>query len=166
MYNLPNAPIFAHIELNMQGEKTTRFVENFQRMAMIQHKFDHGEERKIIAFAKGQELLQAASQAGATLVGGPELVKDLQSGDIVASEYQYMVAHPNILPDLVPVRGLLKRKFPNPKNGSLGVDLAAMVQKFMNGIQYTATKDENQQNFGLVHTIIGTVLTLHLRKMI
>jgi len=53
MYNVPNAPLNVEIELNMQGEKATRFVDNFQRMAMIPHKFDHGEDRKIIVFTKG-----------------------------------------------------------------------------------------------------------------
>lgn len=53
MYNIPNAPLTVEIELNMQGEKATRFVDNFQRVAMIPHKFEHGEERKIIVFTKG-----------------------------------------------------------------------------------------------------------------
>lgn len=53
MYNEPNAPLIAHIELNMKGEKSTRFVDNFQRMAMMPHKFDHGEERRILVFTKG-----------------------------------------------------------------------------------------------------------------
>ena len=157
MYNVPNAPLHAHIELNMQAEKITRFVDNFHRMALIPHKFDHGEERTVLAFAKGQENLKAASEAGATLVGGSELVKDIQNGDLLLNDYQYVVAHPNILPDLVPLRGLMKRKFPNPKNGTLGTNLNELVQRFYNGIQYGVTKDENQQNFGLISTIIGTV---------
>lgn len=53
MYNLPNSPIIVHIELNMKGEKATRFVDNFQRVAMMPHKFDHGEERRILVFTKG-----------------------------------------------------------------------------------------------------------------
>jgi len=53
MYNEPNAPLNVEIELNMVAEKKTRFVDNFQRMAMVPHKFDHGEDRKIIVFTKG-----------------------------------------------------------------------------------------------------------------
>lgn len=157
MYNVPNAPLIAHIELNMQAEKSTRFVDNFQRMALISHKFDHGEQRTILAFAKGQEHLKAASEAGAALVGGPELVKEIQSGEINLQDYQYIVAHANVLADLVPIRGLMRKKFPNPKNGTLGSDLAEIVQKFCNGIQYSATKDENQPDFGLITATIGTV---------
>lgn len=53
MYNEPNAPLNVTIELNMQGEKMTRFVDKFTRMAMIPHEFDHGEERNILVLAKG-----------------------------------------------------------------------------------------------------------------
>jgi large subunit ribosomal protein L1 len=157
MYNVPNAPLVAHVELNMKGEKATRFVENFFRMAPVQNKFDHGEERTILVFTKGQENLEIARNAGATHVGGPELVKDIQNGDLQLADYQYVVAHPNVLPDLVPIRGLMKKKFPNPKNGSLGANLEELVTRFMNGIQYSAMKDEHQNDFGLISTIIGTL---------
>lgn len=53
-YDFPNAPVNITIELNMQGEKPTKFVSNFHKMAMIEHPFDHGEDRKIIALAKGE----------------------------------------------------------------------------------------------------------------
>lgn len=54
MYGRPDAQLNVQIELNMQGEKITRFIDNFQRMAMIQHKFDHGEERQIMVLSKGE----------------------------------------------------------------------------------------------------------------
>lgn len=158
MYNVPNAPLTVEIELNMQGEKATRFLDNFQKMAMIPHKFDHGEERTILVFAKGQDILTEASEAGATLVGGTEILKDIQNGDLSLNEYQYCIAHSNILPELVSLRGLMKKKFPNPKSGTLGTNISEMVKTFVNGIQYSAIKDENQKNFGVIKTSVGTVL--------
>jgi large subunit ribosomal protein L1 len=157
MYNMPNAPLFAEIELNMQGEKITRFVENFHRMAPIANKFDHGEDRTILAFAKDQESIEIAKKAGASLVGDAGLIKSIQNGDLSLNDYPYIVAHSNILPELVHVRGLMKRRFPNPKNGTLGTDLAEMIQKFLNGITYSVVKDENQQNFAIVTTQFGTL---------
>lgn len=157
MYNIPNAPLIAYIELNMQGEKATKFVDNFHRIAAVENKFNHGEERTILALVKGQEDLVIARNAGATHVGGPELVKQIQNGDLLLTDYQYVVAHPNILPDLVPVRGLLKKKFPNPKSGTLGSNIEEMVQKFVNGIQYSAQRDEHQKDFGIVSTRIGSL---------
>lgn len=157
MYNVPNAPLIAHIELNMKGEKGTKMVDSFYRMAPIAHRFDHGEERTILVIAKGQENHEMARNAGATLIGGPEIVKDIQNGDLLLSDYQFIIAHPNVLPDLVPVRGLMKKKFPNPKLGTLGANLEELILKFMSGIQYSAIKDENQNDFGLINTAFGTL---------
>ena len=157
MYNVPNAPLIAHIELNMKGEKGTKMVDNFSRMAPVKHSFNHGEERTILVLAKGQENIEIARKAGAALAGGPELVKEIQNGDLSLGDYQYVIAHPNVLPDLVQIRGLMKKKFPNPKSGTLGANLEELIQKFMNGIQYSAVKDEHQNDFGLISTAIGTV---------
>ncbi|XP_013116416.2 large ribosomal subunit protein uL1m [Stomoxys calcitrans] len=157
MYNEPNAPLIAHVEMNMKGEKATRFVDNFQRMAMMPHKFDHGEERRILVFTKGNDEIAEARQAGATLVGGVELIKDITNGELLLTDYQYVIAHPNILPELVALRGLMKRKFPNPKSETLGTNLAEMIQRFADGVSYMANKDEHQQDFGLITTTIGTL---------
>ncbi|XP_050089664.1 50S ribosomal protein L1 [Anopheles aquasalis] len=158
IYNLPNAPLFAHVELNMQAEKVTRFVDNFQRMVPIEHRFEHGENRNIIVFAKGQEPLQEAKEAGASLVGGLELIKEIQNGDLQLSEYPFVLAHPNILPDLVAIRGLLKKnKFPNPRSGTLGVNLAEMINRYAHGISYSAAKDEQQKDYGTIVACIGTL---------
>uniref|UniRef100_T1PFZ0 Ribosomal protein L1p/L10e n=1 Tax=Musca domestica TaxID=7370 RepID=T1PFZ0_MUSDO len=141
----------------MKAEKSTRFVDNFQRMAMMPHKFDHGEERKILVFTKGNDEITEARQAGATLVGGVELIKDITNGELLLTDYQYVIAHPNILPELVALRGLMKRKFPNPKSETLGTNLSEMIRRFADGISYQAFKDEHQQDFGLITTTIGTL---------
>lgn len=90
-------------------------------------------------------------------MGGVELIKDITAGELLLSDYQFIIAHPNILPELVALRGLMKRKFPNPKSETLGVNLAEMVVKFSNGISYSTTKDEYQQNFGLIKANVGTL---------
>lgn len=102
-----------------------------------------------------QEFHQEAQTAGATMYGGSELIKDVQSGDLNLKEYDYILAHPNILPELVTLRGLLKKRFPSPKTGTLGVNISEMVNKFKNGIQYSAEADNHQEDFGLVTTSIG-----------
>lgn len=157
MYNLPNAPIFAHIELNMQGEKSTKFVETFHRMAPIVHKFEHGEERSILVFTKGLENIEEAKKAGAALAGDINLIKSIQNGDLSLNDYQYYIAHQNMLADLVHIRGLMKRKFPSPRLGTLGTDVVGMINKFMNGITYSVVKDENQKDFALTTVQFGTL---------
>ncbi|XP_059610555.1 large ribosomal subunit protein uL1 [Phlebotomus argentipes] len=157
MYNVPNAPLTVHIELNMVAEKSTRFLENFHRIVKIDHSFDQGANRQILVFTKTREDAKQAMEAGADHAGGSELIKDVQNGEIQLSDYNYVLAHPEILPELVTLRGLMKKKFPNPKSGSLGVDIPAMVQHFKNGIEYSAKRDENQLDFALITSTIGTI---------
>lgn len=61
------------------------------------------------------------------------------------------------MPELVALRGLMKRKFPNPKSETLGTNLSEMIRRFADGISYQAFKDEHQQDFGLITTTIGTL---------
>lgn len=132
-------------------------MDNFTKLVSIPHKFDHGEERSVVAFTKDADLQLAAKNTGATLAGGVELIKEIQNGNILMQDIQYCIAHPNILPELVPLRGLLKKKFPNPKNGTLDQDVVGAVERFLNGITCSAAKDEYEKDFGLIEVIIGTV---------
>ncbi|KAK9876403.1 hypothetical protein WA026_012714 [Henosepilachna vigintioctopunctata] len=155
IYNQPQAPVKALIELYMQGEKKTKFIENFNRICAVQHKFDHGEERKIIAFAKDIDSQQLAIRAGAQLTGGVELIKEIQNGKVSLQDFQFVIAHPDILHELSTLRGLMKKKFPNPKSGTLDIHLDEVVNRYLNGINYTAVKDEYEKDFGIIETIIG-----------
>lgn len=99
-------------------------------------------------------------------MGGIELIKDVTNGELLLTDYQYVIAHPNILPELVALRGLMKRKFPNPKAETLGANLTEMIRRFSDGISYSAAKDEHQQDFGLITASIGTIDmdVLHLEE--
>lgn len=98
--------------------------------------------------------------AGAKLTGGLELIKNIQSGQILLQDYNYYIAHTDILTELVSLRGLMKRKFPNPKMGTLDVDMKATVERILYGINYTAIKDEYEKDFGEIKTVIGKVRNL------
>lgn len=132
-------------------------MDNFHRIVAIPHKIDHGEERSIIVFTKLPEQQKEATEAGAQLAGGVELIKSIQNGDVNLLDFQHIIAHPNILPELAPLRGLMKKKFPSPNHGTLSVDMAATTLKFLNGISYSARKDEFEKDFGVAETVIGTV---------
>ncbi|KRT84201.1 ribosomal protein, partial [Oryctes borbonicus] len=157
MYNQPNAPFHLIVELNMAGEKKNKFLDNFSNIAAVPYRFDHGEDRTIVAFTKDSNTFDDIKQAGAELVGGAELVKQFQSGTLSVHDFPFILAHPNILPELVVLRGLMKRRFPNIRNGTLEVDLAEAVDKYKTGVQYTATKDEFEKDFGYMEVVIGTL---------
>lgn len=111
----------------------------------------------LTVFSTFKELLREAREAGAALVGGVDVIGNIQSGDVKIADYQFVLAHPNIMPDMVAVRGLMRRKFPNPKNNTLGVNLAEMVKQFLNGIQYSAVIDDYQKTYGEINAAFGTV---------
>ncbi|XP_026333549.1 uncharacterized protein LOC113240453 [Hyposmocoma kahamanoa] len=155
MYNVPDALVFAEIHLNMAAVKKNRYLDNFARLTLLPHFFPRDEERSILAFCKGQDLIREAIDAGATTAGGTEVVKKIQEGEIKLSDYDYIIAHPSVITDLVPIRGLLKRRFPTVRNGTLDPNLGDLVKKFAAGVQYKVMKDENQESLGTVSIPVG-----------
>lgn len=52
MWNAQDSPLNMSVEMNMIGEKATRLVNGFQRLVVIKHPFNHGQERSVLVFAK------------------------------------------------------------------------------------------------------------------
>ncbi|XP_041989016.1 50S ribosomal protein L1 [Aricia agestis] len=155
MYNVPDAFVNLRIEFNMEAVKKNRYLESFVKLTLLPHMFPREEERTILAFCKGPELIKQVAEAGATKVGSTELIKKIQEGEVKFGDYDYVIAHPNILTELVPIRGLMKRRFPNVRSGTLDPDICGLVKKFAAGVQFRVTKDENQPNFGTVEVPVG-----------
>lgn len=53
-------------------------MEKFSRSVNMPHIFDHGEKRNVIAFAKTEEIKNLALNAGAEVVGGKEIITQIQ----------------------------------------------------------------------------------------
>lgn len=155
MYNQPDAYVYAQIEFNMAAAKKNRYMDSFTRLSILPHPFPREEERTVLAFCKGPEMSKEVLEAGATTAGGAELIKKIQDGQLKIFEYDYVIAHPNIITELVPIRGLMKKKFPTIKTGTLDTDLKALVKKFAGGTQYRVVRDEKQDNFGSVQVAVG-----------
>lgn len=155
IYNKPDALVNLYIELDMRTAKPTKFVEKFRRMAMLPHAFQQEVDRSILAFCKTAEQKKEALEAGATLVGGTDVIRDVEKGNVMLPDFDFVVAHPSILPEMVTIKGLLRKKFPNPGAGTLGMDVAELVRKFKNGVQYAAVRDEKELDYGWIDTPFG-----------
>uniref|UniRef100_A0A1B6CAE8 39S ribosomal protein L1, mitochondrial n=1 Tax=Clastoptera arizonana TaxID=38151 RepID=A0A1B6CAE8_9HEMI len=155
IYNLSDSYVNLYIELDMSTNRPTKFADKFRGMALLPYGFDTSTNRSILVFCKTPEQKLAAQDAGATLVGGTEIIKDIEKGRIVLPDFQFVIAHPSILPEMITIRGLLKRKFPNTTQGTLGLDIGDMVTKFKNGVDYNALKDVNFPDYGWIDTVIG-----------
>lgn len=157
MYNKPNAIVNAFIQLNMRREKKNRFVDKFTRIVDTPHIFEYNNKRTVLAFSQNLEEQEEARNAGADYSGGIELIKKIQNGTFQFKEYDFVVAHANILSDLLLVRGLLKKKFPNMRIGNLGTDMNKLVTKFKNGIGYAAIPHKTFKEYGEINVAFGSL---------
>lgn len=55
-----------------------RYLDSFTRLSLLPNIFPRDEERTILAFCKTSELIKEASDAGATVAGGTDLIKKIQ----------------------------------------------------------------------------------------
>ena len=80
-----------------------------------------------MVFSKENRNFEIAMENGAILIGGLNLIKNIQKGDVGLHEFKFILAHPNILTEVAVSRVL--------KDGTLGVNIKSMVDKFSNGIE-------------------------------
>jgi len=107
-----------------------------------------GKDVKIVVFAQGDKLREA-EQAGADVVGGEDLAKRIEEG---FDDFDVAIA----TPDMMSVVGRLGRvlgpagKMPNPKVGTVTMDLAKAVQESKAGkVEYRTDRS------AIVHLVIG-----------
>jgi large subunit ribosomal protein L1 len=107
-----------------------------------------GKEVKIAVFAQGDKAREA-EEAGADIVGGEDLAKQIQEG---FDDFDVAIA----TPDMMPIVGRLGRilgpagKMPNPKVGTVTVDVAKAVSESKAGkVEYRTDRT------AIVHLVIG-----------
>ena len=107
-----------------------------------------GKDVKIIVFAQGEKVREA-EQAGADVVGGEDLAKRIEDG---FDDFDVAIA----TPDMMSVVGRLGRllgpsgKMPNPKVGTVTMDLTKAVEESKSGkVEYRTDRT------AIVHLAIG-----------
>jgi large subunit ribosomal protein L1 len=107
-----------------------------------------GKNVKIAVFAQGDKAREA-EEAGADVVGAEDLAKQIQEG---FDDFDVAIA----TPDLMPIVGRLGRilgpagKMPNPKVGTVTMDVAKAVQESKAGkVEYRTDRN------AIVHLVIG-----------
>ncbi len=109
-----------------------------------------GKSVRVAVFAEGEKAREA-EEAGADVVGGDELVAAIQAGNIdfdAAIATPPMMAKVGRIGKILGPRGLM----PNPKLGTVTMDVAKMVQELKAGrVEYRADR------YGIVHVPMGRV---------
>lgn len=108
-----------------------------------------GKSKRVLVLATGEKVAEAQA-AGADFVGGDELVDRIQKENWL--DYDAVVATPDMmrsvgrLGKVLGPRGLM----PNPKTGTVTMDVAKAVQEIKAGkVEYRTDKQ------GLIHTAVG-----------
>ncbi len=115
-------------------------------------RFPHGAPSsvRVAVFASESALQKAATEAGADLVGGEELIETVKTKGSLGADVA--VATPDMMKNLAAVAKILGPKglMPNPKTGTIGPDPAAIVRELKGG--KVAFKMDDQ---GIVHLAVG-----------
>ena len=107
-----------------------------------------GRTRRIAVFATGEKAREAL-EAGADLVGGEDLVKQVQAGQI---DFDVALATPDVMGlvgrigKILGPRGLM----PNPKAGTVTFDIAKAVREVQGG-----RIEVRNDRLGNLHAVIG-----------
>jgi large subunit ribosomal protein L1 len=73
------------------------------------------------------------------------------------NDYEYIVSHPIMVPELTAIRGLIKRKFPMVKNKTISTDLVTEVKRLKGGIKLRLEKNDREPDYGFFEIPIGMV---------
>jgi large subunit ribosomal protein L1 len=112
--------------------------------------FGTGKSRKVAVFAKGDKADQA-KEAGADEVGAEELIDKIQKGWTGWTEFDLLVATPDMMPLVGRLGSILKQKMPNPKAGTVSANIAQVVKDIKG-----ATRAEYRvEKAGIIHAPIG-----------
>ncbi|TSN86076.1 39S ribosomal protein L1, mitochondrial [Bagarius yarrelli] len=139
-------PIFIELKLDLKLEKKKK-VDPFVSTVHIPHLFKK-DLNKVVVFTENSEEARVATEHGATIVGGTELIEKILEDEITADFY---VAVPDIIPKLLPLKNKLRKKFPKSKRGSVGVNIPKMLHLFKSGHEYMVERET------YIYTQVGTL---------
>lgn len=110
-----------------------------------------GKTTKVLVLAKGEKANQA-KEAGADYVGDVDMLEKIEKENWF--DFDTMIATPDMMPLLGKLGRVLGPKglMPNPKTGTVTLDVAKAVQEVKAGrVEYRA------DSFGIIHGVIGKV---------
>ncbi|MDE2311636.1 MAG: 50S ribosomal protein L1 [Patescibacteria group bacterium] len=136
--------IEVHVRTLIDAKKTDQAVRG---MVSLPH--GTGKSKKVAAFvtdAKEQE----AKQAGATIVGGEDLIKKIKETE--KTDFDIAVAEPSLMPKLAQIAKILGPRglMPNPKTGTVSAEIGKVIREIAGG-----KVDFKNDDSGNIHQTIG-----------
>lgn len=109
-----------------------------------------GKSRRVAVFAKGDKA-DAARAAGADEVGAEDLIERIQKGWTGWTEFDLLVATPDMMPLVGRLGSVLKQKMPNPKAGTVSPNIEQVVKD----IKGASRVEFRVEKAGIIHAAIG-----------
>ena len=138
-----DASIEAHVRLGVDPRHADQMVRS---SVLLPH--GTGKTRRIAVFATGEKAREAI-EAGADLVGGEDLVKQVQNGEI---NFDVALATPDLMGQVGRLGKILgpRGMMPNPKSGTVTFDIGKAVRDTQGGrIEFRVDR------FGIIHAPVG-----------
>jgi large subunit ribosomal protein L1 len=140
-----DATLEAHIRLGVDPRHADQMVRS---SVLLPH--GTGKVRRIAVFATGEKAKEALD-AGADLVGGEDLVKQVQAGEI---DFEVALATPDLMGQVGRLGKILgpRGMMPNPKSGTVTFDIGKAVRDVQGGrVEFRVDR------FGIIHVPVGKV---------
>ncbi|XP_068737458.1 large ribosomal subunit protein uL1-like [Montipora capricornis] len=133
------------VELQMKinmGENKNK-INPFHGMMMLPKPY--GKERKVLVFAKG-EAAEAAKEAGANIVGGEDLIKQVADGEV--TDFHQVLCTLEFLNQMRPLQNILREKMPTTRRGTASDDIVAAIKAYKQGHPYRCDR-HGHMNIGI-----------------
>ncbi|OGE84076.1 MAG: 50S ribosomal protein L1 [Candidatus Doudnabacteria bacterium RIFCSPHIGHO2_01_FULL_49_9] len=142
-----DASVEVHIRLGIDTKQTDQKVRT---QVSLPHGI--GKTMRVAAFVSSAKE-QEAKDAGADVVGGEDLVKQIKQTE--KTDFDIAVADTGMMKTLATIAKILGQRglMPSPKTGSVGEDVAKMVKDLKSGSKIDVKTDDS----GNIHQVIGKV---------
>jgi large subunit ribosomal protein L1 len=139
-----DASLEVHVRLGIDPKKGDQIIRG---SVVLPH--GTGKDIKIAAFV-ADDKAKDAKTAGADLIGNEDLIEQIKKTS--KTDFDIAVATPDMMPKLAAIAKILGQKglMPNPKAGTIGPDIAKLVEELKKG--KVAYKNDSQAN---IHILIG-----------
>lgn len=139
-----DSSVDVHIRLGIDPKKAEQIVRGSVLLP-----FGTGKKKKIACFCEGKDQ-EKAKKAGADIVGGEELIKEIQTSK--KCDFEITLATPAMMKHLGKIAKILGPKglMPNPKNETVTTDIEKAINELAGG--KVAFRNDDSGN---IHQIIG-----------
>lgn len=142
-----DASVEVHFRLGVDPKQTDQKVRT---QLSLPHGI--GKSLRVAAFVSGSREKEA-KEAGADIVGGEDLVKQIKQSE--KTDFDITVAEPSMMKSLAAIAKVLGQRglMPSPKAGTVSEDIGSIVKDLKFGSKIDVKTDDS----GNIHQVIGKV---------